>query len=188
MIYKRQTPRHRVFVSFHHEEDQAYKDYFVRMMGDDFVDESVEDGDIDDNLKVETIRQKIRDDFIRDATVTVALIGRSTWQRKHVDWEIGSSIRQTKLNSRCGLLGILLPTHWDYNTGHYTPRLVPPRLYDNCKGNNPYSSIYNWSSDADEVREWIHRAFLRRDTVQPINSRPQYKNNRGGSNSRGWSG
>ena len=32
------------------------------------VDKSVEDGDIDDRIKVETIRQKIRDEVIADAT------------------------------------------------------------------------------------------------------------------------
>ena len=101
-----QAPRHRVFISYYHE-DQAYKDWFVRMMGDDIVDESVEDGVHidDDNLTTETIRQYIRDGFIRDATVTIALIGPCTWQRKHVDWEIGSSLRATRLNSTVWFIG-----------------------------------------------------------------------------------
>ena len=100
------TDRHKVFISFHHD-DQRYKDRFVDMMDGHIVDESVHDEDIDDdNLRTETIRQKIRDDFIADATVTVVLVGACTWQRKHVDWEIGSSLRNTKRNSRCGLLGI----------------------------------------------------------------------------------
>ena len=76
-----QTPRHKVFVSFHNA-DQVYKDSFVSFMGDDMVDQSVEDGDIDDeNLATETIRQYVRDRFIADATVTVVLIGPCTWQR-----------------------------------------------------------------------------------------------------------
>ena len=54
------------------------------------------DGDIDDSLATDTIRQRIRDNFIRDATVTVVLIGPCTWQRKYVDWEIGSSLRATR--------------------------------------------------------------------------------------------
>ena len=59
-----QANRHKVFISFYHD-DQEYKDLFVRMMGGDIVDKSIEDGDIDDdNIKTETIRQKIRDDFI----------------------------------------------------------------------------------------------------------------------------
>lgn len=105
-----QVPKHKVFVSFHHQ-DQGYKDLFTQIMGDDIVDKSVEDGDINDsNVPTNTIRQQIRDEFIRDATVTVVLIGPCTWQRKHVDWEVGSSLRRTRRNSRCGLLGILLPT------------------------------------------------------------------------------
>lgn len=77
------APRHKVFVSFHHC-DQRYKDRFAAMMDGDIIDKSVEDGDIDDTILVETIRQKIRDDFIRDATVTVVLIGPCKIGRAHV--------------------------------------------------------------------------------------------------------
>ena len=181
-----QAPRHKVFISYYHE-DQAYKDWFVQMMGDDIVDESVEDGDIDDdNLATETIRQYIRDGFIRDATVTIVLIGPCTWQRKHVDWEIGSSLRATRLNSRCGMLGILLPNHPNAGAARYSLNLVPPRVADNVGGNDPYAVVYNWSSNATEIRNWIHRAFSRRDGTPPDNSRTQYKNNRSGDCSRGW--
>ena len=156
-----QTPRHKVFISFHHQ-DQAYKNWFVRMMGNDIVDESVGDGDIDDdNLATETIRQRIRDNFIRDATVTIVLIGPCTWQRKHVDWEIGSSLRDTNRNSRCGLLGILLPNHPNYFTMQCNPRLIPPRLADNCTGFDPYAVVYKWrvAQAACDIRAWIHKAF-----------------------------
>ena len=52
-------PRHKVFVSFHNA-DWQYKKWFVESMGDDIVDRSVGDGDInDDNLKTDTIRQYI---------------------------------------------------------------------------------------------------------------------------------
>lgn len=181
-----QPPRHRVFISYHHE-DQTYKDRFIQMMGDDIVDASVEDGDIDDdNLATETIRQRIRDNFIRDATVTVVLIGPCTWQRKHVDWEIGSSLRDTNSNPRCGLLGILLPNHWNYSTDKYNPHLIPPRLADNCGSNDPYALIYNWSHQTDDVRSWIHRAFERRDGSPPSNARLQFRNNRPGDCSQGW--
>ena len=181
-----QAPRHRVFISYYHE-DQAYKDWFVRMMGDDIVDESVEDGDIDDdNLTAETIRQYIRDRFIRDATVTIVLMGPCTWQRKHVDWEIGSSLRATRLNYRCGLLGILLPDHPNAGAARYSLNLVSPRVADNVGGNDPYAEVRDWSSNAPEIRNWIHRAFTRRDGTPPNNRRAQYKNNMSGDCSRGW--
>ena len=182
-----QAPRHKVFISFHHE-DQVYKDWFIQTMGDDIVDESVGDGDIDDgNLSTETIRQRIRDNFIRDATVTVVLIGPCTWQRKHVDWEIGSSLRATKLNSRCGLLGILLPNHPDASSKQYKLNLVPPRVADNVGDNDPYALVYNWQNQTNEIRNWIHKAFVRRAGKQPDNRRPQYRYNRSGPCSDGWS-
>ena len=180
-----QSPRHRVFISFHHE-DQYYKDLFVRMMGYNIVDESVEDGDIPPNIAVDTIRRNIRDGFIRDATVTVVLIGPCTWQRKHVDWEIGSSLRATKLNSRCGLLGILLPNHPNFGDETYNPRLIPQRLADNCGGNDPYAQIYDWTPQPNTVRDWIHTAFIRRRGTQPDNSLDQFANNRSGDCSLGW--
>ena len=182
-----QTDRHKVFVSFHHD-DQYYKDLFARMMEDDIVDKSVEDGDIDDaNLKTDTIRQKIRDDFIADATVTAVLIGPCTWQRKHIDWEIGSSLRDTEKNSRCGLLGILLPNHPDFGKRKYRPRLMPPRLADNCGGNNPYAGLYVWSSKTLNIRKWIHVAYERKKrTPYPNNSRKQFGRNRQGDCFAGW--
>lgn len=189
-----QTDRHKVFISFYHD-DQEYKEEFVRAMGDDIVDKSIDDGDIDDlNVKTETIRQKIRDNFIADATVTAVLIGPSTWQRKHVDWEISSSLSKTEKNSRCGLLGILLPNHPDFKAGKCHPHLIPPRLADNCKGDDPYACIYSWpsqynwlnQSETDSIRKWIHKAFERRKGTPPDNSRPQFKRNKTGSCSDGW--
>ena len=183
-------PRHKVFVSFHHKLDEDYKNFFCQWLGSDIVDKSVEDGDIDPDLKTDTVRGNIRDRFIADATVTVVLVGKCTWQRKHVDWEIGSSLRDTKNNSRCGLLGILLPTHPDYQAGGtYRPWLVPPRLADNCGEDDSYAEMYHWPYpwDAARVRRWIHAAFQRRQTVNPVNSRRQFARNRTGPCRDGWS-
>ena len=188
MTSQSQATRHRVFISFHND-DQRYKERFVRMMEGNIVDESVSDDDIDDtNLKVAEIRRRIRDNFIRDATVTVVLIGPCTWQRKHVDWEIGSSLRKTKRNSRCGLLGILLPNHPDFGRRTYNPRLIPPRLAINCGCDDPYAAIYDWRNERGvaEIRGWIHRAFQRRDEAAPRNNSQQFSRNRGGDCLRGW--
>ena len=183
-----QTRRHKVFISFHHD-DQIYKDRFAAMMEGYIVDKSVEDGDIDDlNIRTETIRQKIRDDFIADATVTVVLVGPCTWQRKHVDWEIGSSLRHTAKNPRCGLLGILLPTHPDYGRGRRDPGRLPPRLADNCGKGNSYARIFDWPNRhaMHHIYEWIHDAFERRNNILPNNSREQFGRNGSGDCSAGW--
>ena len=182
-----QTKKHKVFIS-HHVTDQKYKNRFIRMMGNNVVDKSVRADDIDDTaLKVSRIRQIIRDDFIADATVTVVLIGPCTWKRKHVDWEIGSSLRNTKKNPRCGLLGILLPNHPDFGKKEYDPRLIPPRLADNCNEDDSYTCIYDWTKHTGDIRDWIHQAFKRsKATPYPDNRREQFKNNRKGDCSKGW--
>ena len=163
------TSRHKVFVSYYHEEDQTYSERFESRFArnsDIMESKSVKIGDIDPNLPDETVRQKIRDEYIRDATVTVVLVGAHTWQRMYVDREIDSSLRATKYNPRCGLLGILLPTYPSYPKYHW--KTIPPRLYDNIQCE--YAEIYPWSKNPEAVRSWIHKAFKRRDQDPPPDS------------------
>lgn len=179
------TPRHNVFVSYHHANDEAYKTSFVDYFANqtqEIISRSVEIGDIDSNLPTETIRTRIRDKFISGATVTVVLIGTETWKRKHVDWEIASSLRHTKKNSRCGLIGLILPTHSNYQKQSYTAGIIPPRLVDNQQCG--FAKIYDWTTDGDSVVRWIHEAYERRLTVDPDNSRDGFKYNRTGNS---WS-
>ena len=100
------------------------------------------------------------------------LIGAQTWQRKHIDWEIGSSIRDTKANPRSGLLPILLPTYPRADKSKYSPRTIPPRLHDNIECG--FASIHNWSEDVATVHDWIHQAYLRKSSKQPDNSRASF--------------
>lgn len=175
----RKIPRHRVFISFH-EKDIKYKERFVRMMASRMVDRSVDTGNIDDaGIKTATIRNKIRDEYVRDATVTVVLIGPCTWQRKHVDWEIGGSLRDTRTNPRCGLIGILLPNHPDFGKRRHNLKRVPPRLADNARGEDPYAHVYDWPEPwaPARVAEWIHRAFVRRKGLPPNQKRSSFGRN-----------
>lgn len=171
--------RYKVFVSYHHGNDQSYRDAFERMFAgyyNIFISKSVQIGDINPYLPADTIRQKIRDEYLRDSTVTVVLVGTETWKRKHVDWEIGSSIRQTLHSSRSGLLGILLPTHPSYGGNTYDPGIVPPRLVDNQRCG--YAQIYHWNNNSTAVASWTERAFVDRAKLSPDNSYPHFVNNK----------
>ncbi|MEQ1730501.1 MAG: TIR domain-containing protein, partial [Vicinamibacterales bacterium] len=155
---------HRVFISYHHALDESRKKIFELRFGNScraIISAAVGLGDINPELPTETIRQKIRDEHLRDASVTVVLIGRLTWQRKHVDWEISSTIRNTQLNPRGGLLGIVLPSYYEAyyagKAGKYDSHTIPPRLHDNVVAG--YAKIYSWSEDAGEVQGWIHDAY-----------------------------
>ena len=177
------TERHKVFVSYHHDNDQGDRNLFENLFSDFYdimVSQSVQIDDIDPNLNVDAVRQQIRDEYLSDSTVTVVLVGAETWKRKHVDWEISASIRKTKSNPRSGLLGILLPTYPrpDGDPTKYSRYTIPPRLYDNIECD--FAKIYNWSKDPDVVQQRIHEAFKRRNQVNPNNSRPLFANNRSG--------
>ena len=186
------TPKHKTFISFH-SADNYYKNFVETQWAEQFhgfVSRSVRDGDIKTNLPTEYTRQLIRDNFISDATITLVLVGKGTWRRKHVDWEIASSLRATKNNSRTGLLGVLLPTYSVHtpqmmftssfrrteNGGFYNPYTIPPRLHDNIECG--FAKIYSWSNSPYHLRQWIHDAFQRRKNSLPNNKRDGYRNNR----------
>lgn len=180
------VPRHRVFISYHDgRRDGGVGDYEYRVLfeqrfagsAEAFVSGAVQDGDIDLTLSTDATRQRIREEYLRNTSVTVVLVGARTWQRKHVDWEIGASLRHTAFNPRSGVLGILLPTYPGYPR-QYNPHTIPPRLHDNLECG--YATLHPWSDDPAQVKTWIHQAFARRNEVLPDNSRTQFARNRAG--------
>lgn len=184
--------KHRVFLSFHHAGDQLYKDRFVREFGHVFVDHSVRNGDIRSDVLTDTIARRIRDEFIRDATVTVVLVGNQTWQRKHVDWEIRSSLRGTRANARTGLIGVLLPSYRKLfsevaratsdGRAFYTPHNLPPVLAQNT---GSYAKVLAWPTSSSELSDWIHQAFNRRNQQpDPSLAGDRFARNRSGD--RWW--
>jgi hypothetical protein len=175
------TQNHKVFICYHHANDQFYKDEFVRLFRNIMVDWSVRSGDIPTGTSTDAIRDQIRRNYLRESTVTVVLIGTQTWQRKHVDWEIGASLRRTAASSRSGLVGILLPTYPGYSTNKYDPYTIPPRLAKNLSPADPFSQIFLWTTDPSTMQTRIHAAFQRRDRQpDPDNSYPSFANNRSG--------
>lgn len=113
-------PRHKVFISYYHKDDQQYKDYLINMQELNtqtwqrqsiFEDYSVHENEIDDTgLTSEQIRCIIRDGYIKDATVLILLCGQNTKSRKHVDWEIHAAMYNSDVNPQMGILVINLPT------------------------------------------------------------------------------
>ena len=170
--------KHKVFVSYHHENDQGSRNRFERLFVGvyDIMDSrSVKLGAIPNGLTLDEISRRVRDDYLSDSTVTVVLIGQDTWRRKHVDWEIAAMLRDTDANPRSGLLGILLPTHDSYNTENYDPYTIPPRLHYNVECG--FADLYSWNESPDDVAGWVDRAYRRRSTIIPDNSSIRFAKN-----------
>lgn len=185
--------KHRVFVSYHHKNDQAYKEYLINWTEENniFVDWSVDTGDISDDLSDEQIREKIRDEYLRDCRVTILLVGTETKYRKHVDWELYSSMHNTQLNKKSGIIVILLPsaksefftvgddneksaiyptvTDWTtintYTEFEQRYPYMPERILDNLVNPNCNIAVINWKDlTVDGLKLMIDNAYHNADT------------------------
>ena len=187
---------HKVFISYHHRNDQAYKNELInfgRSFGV-FIDRSVDTGDISENLDDQTIREKIRDDYLRDSTVTIVLVGVETKLRKHIDWEIYSSMFDGVRNKQSGILVINLPSTkcTSYNAAHgdkekrviypeqrswitiseraeYERRYpyLPDRVIDNLLAPKAYISVVPWERlTADRLKFLVEASFSRRSDCE----------------------
>lgn len=145
---------HKVFISYHHGNDQGYKDSLVKFgkQHSIFVDRSVDTGDIPDQWSDETIRQEIRDNYLRDSTVTIVLVGEETRRRKHVDWEIYSSMYDGSVNKKSGIVVINLPgksncPHAPY--GDEEKRIVHPDItsWTHIDERAEYERLYPYMPD-----------------------------------------
>ena len=170
------------------------------------------DGDIPDHLAPETIRTKIRDNWLRNSTVTILLVGTETRYRKHVDWELKSSMYNGPVNSKSGVLVIMLPStggtfihaHSEVEQKLVYPELcgwhsvstkvdyersypfLPERIYDNLLTDNVRLSITTWDrivNSPDNLRLLIDVAFNVRSTNQYDMSRDMRTNNHNPNNS-----
>lgn len=140
---------HKVFISYHHDNDQWAKEEILDLNQEHqiFVDGSVDTGDISGELSDEAIRAKIRDEYLKDTTVTIVLVGLDTMNRKHIDWEIYSSMYDGAKNKKSGLIVVTLPSTGCINwfTSHDGEKEA---LYSDHKGD--WFSIENRS-------EWEER-------------------------------
>lgn len=130
-LYK--PPRRKIFVSYHHGGDQAYYNEFSKFFHDGF--EAVFDNSLERQIEsdsVDYVMQRIRDNYITGTSCTIVLIGAQTHLRKYVDWEIKATLAKEH-----GLLGIVLPTHLQNQSGQI---IVPDRFNDNV-----YSGFAVWT-------------------------------------------
>lgn len=149
---------HKAFISYHHANDQKRADYLKTQYGNDiFIDRSLGQP-FPDYMSDEEILAKIRQDYLKDSTVTVVLVGSETYKRKWVDWEIYASLRPYGERTRNGLLGIRLP-------GATT---LPVRLQDNV--DSGYAVLMDWENISWQLESEIDEAFKNREFASLINN------------------
>lgn len=184
-----QSEKHKVFVSFHHD-DEKYRQEFEQRYATDFISVSVDPGDIDPDSNDEYIKRLIQEDNIVQSSVTAALYGAKTYGRKHVDWEIYGALTE-KVGGHKGLVVMLLPgfPQSPFNaSGEYDPSLIYPYLHPRTVANlkSGYADLYFWPGlyenplvQAVAMKDIIEKAFTKRKTHDHLidNSHPQYSDN-----------
>lgn len=116
--------RRKIFVSYHHANDQRYYDYFSQFFSAQY--EAIQDNSLDrlvDSTDTEYVMRRIRERYISGTSCTIVLCGPETWKRKYVDWEIKAT-----LDKQHGLLGIILP---ECRKGANGAFIVPDRFHHN---------------------------------------------------------
>jgi hypothetical protein len=154
---KNDPTRHKCFISYH-VDDMTEVEQFIDSFGSEFIARSVGvtvEDDFVDSIDDDYIKRRIREKYLADSTVTIVLLGKCTWTRKFVDWEISSSLRNDTNNKRSGLLVYPLP--YLHNSAH-----LPARIEDNwVQGDqvSSYARFLSYPSSLSVVRSHIESAF-----------------------------
>lgn len=119
--------RHKCFISFHRADEAAVLEFKRRF--DDTQDAFIYRGqsmpeDIINSNNDDYVIGEIRRRFLQDTTVTIVLVGRCTWSRKFVDWEVQASLRQPANGLPNGLLAIVLDPNLRTNPAPTLPERV----------------------------------------------------------------
>ncbi|WP_280195674.1 TIR domain-containing protein [Nocardia farcinica] len=176
---KHDPTRHKCFISYHAEDTEEVKD-FLEDFGSEFIAKTIgvtEEDDFIDSENTDYIMGQIRQKYLGNSTVTIVLVGKCTWARRFIDWEVYSSLRSSKLSTVNGLLAIELPSAAEAGGGK-----MPPRVADNVERSNGYdigyARYYTYPQSANNLRNLIDDAFdartSRKELIKNDRERKKY--------------
>lgn len=161
---KYDNTRHKVFVSYH-AADAVEVENFLDDFGTEFIAKTVgvtDEDDFIDSEDTDYIMDKIRTKYLGDSTVTLVLVGSCTWARRYVDWEVYSSLRNSKHSKVNGLLAVQLPSVSGSSSVPLQAR-VKDNIERDKNGNDiGYARYYVHPTSKATLRAWIEDAFQAR--------------------------
>ena len=152
--------RHKTFISYHHKDQEEVdrfietfdhdRDVFIaRAVGSEQTMEELINSDDDDY-----VMRRIREKYLRDSTVTLLFVGKETWSRKFVDWELAASLHQgPKAGLPNGVVAVLSP--------EVSEAILPDRFVDNWEPG--YAAFYPYPKNRTQLAKWIDEAFEARE-------------------------
>lgn len=160
--------RRKIFVSYHHADDQDYYNAFSKAFHDQH--ESVFDNSIErayDSDDVNYVMRRIRENHIHGTSCSVVLCGAQTRWRKYVDWEIKAT-----LDKQHGIVGVQLPTLPISPDGRVS---IPDRLADNIA--TGYAVWLHWNELTLERLNQSIEIAVSRESWRISNGRDMRKRN-----------
>ena len=148
--------RHKTFISYHHADQEEVdnfiktfdhdRDVFIaRAVGSDQTLDKLIDSDDD-----EYVMRRIREKHMADSTVTLLFVGKNTWSRKFVDWELAASLHQGPVvGLPNGVVAIL--------SKELTKAILPDRFVDNWEPG--YAKFYPYPKNRTQLAKWIDEAY-----------------------------
>ncbi|MCE7518230.1 TIR domain-containing protein [Halomonas titanicae] len=175
--------RRKCFITYHHA-DQDEVSQFVRTF-DHVKDAFIARGlgrEMSDNIIQSTntdyVMNQIRQLYLGNSTVTLVMLGKCTWARRYVDWEIQSSLRQGEITTPNGLVAIKLPSF------EKDQKILPERLSNNLLQNGSHEDCYarciEYPRTTEQLVNAIEAAYQRRTTHRKwiVNPRDRMSYNR----------
>jgi hypothetical protein len=150
---------HKTFISFK-TQDSAYKKHILENLKIDLVDKSLHEAIKSDDE--DYIMRKIREDYLRDSTVTIHLIGAMSseslgWEeQKFIKRELQASLYQREGNTQNGILGIVLPhvTNNVFGNSFICSNCGNSHNYVNVKDTTVSEFSYNFYIPNDNKCSW----------------------------------
>lgn len=158
-------PKRNVFLTYHHA-NQVEVSNLITASRHAFHDMRAvgvsEDDDFVESDNTDYVLRRIREEYIRGTSATVALIGRCSWARKYVDWEIAATLRNNPNDPRGALLATQLPSIDGRNDVNLPNRLAINRQYDAESDRElGYASYHRYPSSGWQLAQWVEEAIRR---------------------------
>lgn len=184
--------KQKVVISYFHGNEKKFADKLIKWneTGELFESVSTNELDISSELKDKEIKNLLRSEYIKDATVLILLCGPNTKKSMLIDWELQAAMYSDKQNKKLGIVVVNLPesknkickasvhegkiiksqnkpwptTRTRQEAEYYYPEL-PDRIIDNLLQDHVYLTIVNWNmayNNKDVLMDVIDGAHKRR--------------------------
>jgi hypothetical protein len=156
--------RRKCFVSYHHSDATAVNSFIDKFGPGNFIKRGITmPEEVVDSTDTDYVMRRIRELYIKDSTVTIVLVGKCTWARRFVDWEVQASLRKPANGLPNGLLAILLD------------RSLRPALPNRVKLNKDsgYAEYHYYPGSAATLGDWIETAYAGRTGRENLRKNPR---------------